>query len=428
MIDIKKLESQQSYFEQYKKTLINRGVDQNLLMNVLSLNKTRKELIRRSEEARAKQKRESSEIGRLKKEGKDTSLLLNELETMSKQIKEMESQSNDAESTLLQALLNIPNICHESVPIGNSAENNFEVRRWGTPFNFSFPVKDHIELGESLGILDFTRASKTTGARFVFLKKEGALLERALIQFMLDLHIKEHGYEELFSPYFVNSQSLIGTGNFPKFRGDLFHIEGTDYYLIPTAEVPVTNFYSNEILKEIDLPIKFVSYTPCFRSEAGSYGQDTKGLIRQHQFNKVELVQISKRDESYECHEDLTKHAEEILKRLELPFRTVSLCTGDISFGAAKCYDLEVWLPAQNKYREISSCSNFEDFQSRRAQIRYRTQDGGLEYVHTLNGSGLAVGRTWVAILENYQQEDGMVKIPDALQPYMGGKRYIGGK
>jgi seryl-tRNA synthetase len=292
---------------------------------------------------------------------------------------------------------------------------------------FSFKPKEHFELGEKLGILDFERGGKVAGARFTFLKGAAAQLERALIQFKMDLHSREHGYEEMIPPFIVNSQSFVGTGQFPKFKDDVFHLAGTDYHLIPTAEVPVTNFYAEEILKETDLPIKFVAYSPCFRSEAGSYGKDTRGLIRQHQFNKVELVMFCHPEKSYEMHDQLTGHAEKVLQLLELPYRVMSLCSKDIGFGAAKCHDLEVWLPGQNAYREISSCSNFEDFQARRANIRFKGNDpkSKTQFVHTLNGSGLAIGRTLIAILENYQQEDGTIQIPKALAPYMGGLSVI---
>jgi seryl-tRNA synthetase len=312
-----------------------------------------------------------------------------------------------------------------SVPVGDSDADNKIIHTWGEPRKFSFKAKEHWEIGEKLGVIDFERAGKVTGARFAFLKKGGARLERALMNFMLDLHTGEHGYTEMLPPFIVNYDSFRGTGQFPKFKQDVFHLTGFDYALIPTAEVPVTNYYREEILDEADLPQSFAAYSPCFRSEAGSYGKDTKGLIRQHQFEKVELMKFAHPSNSYEEHEKLTANAEEVLKRLELPFQRVALCSGDIGFGAAKCYDLNVWLPGQNAYREISSCSNFEDFQARRANIRFKAKGGKPQFVHTLNGSGLAIGRTLIAILENYQNEDGTVQVPKALVPYMGGLTQI---
>jgi seryl-tRNA synthetase len=318
--------------------------------------------------------------------------------------------------------MTIPNVPHESVACGIGAEDNPVVRVWGERPSFAFTPRPHWELGESLNILDFTRGAKITGARFTLSRGLGARLERALINFMLDLHTREHGYTEVLTPFMVNRESMIGTGQLPKFEEDLFRIDSVDYFLIPTAEVPVTNIHRDEILNEKELPITYVAYSPCFRAEAGSYGKDTRGLIRQHQFNKVELVKFSKPEESYEELEKLTLNAEEVLKGLKIPYRTVSLCMADLGFSSAKTYDLEAWLPGQDAYREISSCSNFEDFQARRASIRFRREESGkVEFVHTLNGSGLAVGRTLVAILENYQQADGSVVIPEALRPYMGG-------
>jgi seryl-tRNA synthetase len=319
-------------------------------------------------------------------------------------------------------MLNIPNIPHESVPIGHDEKDNPVIRTWGEIRDMGFEPQPHWDIGEKLGILDFACAAKLSGARFALYKGLGARLERALINFMLDIHTEENGYTEVLPPFMVNSSSMTGTGQLPKFEEDLFKIEGWDLYLVPTAEVPVTNIHRGEILPEETLPLYYVAYTPCFRSEAGSYGKDTRGLIRQHQFNKVELVKFSRPDESYDELEKLTRNAEEILQRLELPYRVVVLCTGDLGFSAAKTYDLEVWLPGQNLYREISSCSNFDDFQARRAGIRFKKKgENGTRLVHTLNGSGLAVGRTVVAILENYQQADGSVAVPDALRPYMGG-------
>jgi seryl-tRNA synthetase len=319
-------------------------------------------------------------------------------------------------------MLTLPNLPNPGVKIGKSADDNLEVRRWGEPPRFDFDPKNHWDIGETLGILDFSRAAKIAGARFAVYRDAGAKLERALINFMLDLHTTEHGYKEVLPPALVNRAALVGTGQLPKFEEDLFHLAPGDYFLIPTAEVPLTNLHRDEMLEREELPIKYVAYTPCFRSEAGSYGKDVRGLIRQHQFNKVEMVKFSEPESSYDELESMTLNAEEVLKRLRLPYRVVELCTGDMGFPSAKTYDLEVWLPGQNTYREISSCSNCEDFQARRANIRYRKDKKGKPiFVHTLNGSGLAVGRTLVAILENYQQKDGSVVIPEVLRPYMGG-------
>ena len=361
-------------------------------------------------------------IGRLKKEKKEAPETIEEMREVSRRIKELDEALTGIEAKFQDFLLNLPNIPHESVPVGYSSEDNPVVRTWGKKPVFSFDPQAHWDIGESLEILDFERATKLTGARFVVYKGLGARLERALINFMLDLHTREHGYTEMLPPFMVNSQSMLGTGQLPKFKEDLFKLEGWDYYLIPTAEVPVTNYYQQETLSAAIMPIKFVAYTPCFRSEAGSHGKDTRGLIRQHQFNKVELVKFSLPENSYPELEALVANAEEVLKRLGLHYRVVTLCTGDMGFSSAKTYDLEVWLPGQGLYREISSCSNFEDFQARRANIRLkRPGQSKTELVHTLNGSGLAVGRTLVAVLENYQQADGSVVIPEALRPYLNG-------
>lgn len=429
MIDIKllekKVENGASYFDEYKQGLVNRGASTEVLETIMELSKKRKEMITQAETAKANQNKLSSEIGKLKREGKDASSILVEVDALKGQVKDLEAKAAEADQEVINLLMTIPNKPHSSVPVGSSADDNKEIKAVGTPAKFSFKAKEHWELGEALDIIDFERAGKTTGTRFAFLKGAAAQMERALIQFMMDLHSQKHGYTEMIPPFIVNSNSLYGTGNFPKFKEDVFHLEGTDYYLIPTAEVPVTNYFNNEILNESDLPKSFCAYSPCFRSEAGSAGRDTKGLIRQHQFNKVELMIFSHPDKSHEAHEALTSHAEQVLINLELPFRRVLLCTGDMGFGSAKTYDLEVWLPGQNAYREISSCSNFEDFQARRANIRFRSQGGKPQFVHTLNGSGIAVGRTAVAILENYQREDGSVAIPKALQSYMGGRTEI---
>ncbi|MEK7850903.1 MAG: serine--tRNA ligase [Deltaproteobacteria bacterium] len=359
-------------------------------------------------------------------EKKETTDLRSLIREKSDEIKELDGRLSEIERDLQSLLYNIPNIPHESVPLGKGSEDNVEIKKWGEPKQFSYQPKPHWEIGESLNILDFDRGAKITGARFTLYKGLGARLERALINFMLDLHTGQHGYTEVLPPFIVNRESMTGTGQLPKFEEDLFKLDGIDYFLIPTAEVPVTNIYRDEILQADDLPIKYAAYTPCFRKEAGSYGKDTRGLIRQHQFNKVELVKFSTPERSYEELETLLADAEDVLQKLGVPYRVVVLCTGDMGFSSAKTYDIEVWLPGQNVYREISSCSNFEEFQARRAGIRFRRGEKSKpEFVHTLNGSGLAVGRTLVAILENYQQKDGSVVIPEALRPYMGGVERI---
>ncbi len=367
----------------------------------------------------------STEIGRLKKLGQDAPELVSEMKKVSGEIKELDEKTRQLERQIRDSLLGIPNIPHESVPSGSSSDDNVVVRKWGTPRPFDFPVKAHWDIGELHEMLDFERGGKVSGARFVFYRGTGALLERSLFNFFLDTHTKDHGYTEVFPPFLVNSGSMFGTGQLPKFAEDMFKVEGTDYYLIPTAEVPVTNLYRDEILDADKLPVKHCAYSACFRAEAGAAGRDTRGLIRQHQFNKVELVKFCKPEESYEELEKLTQDAERILQLLELPYRVVSLCAGDLGFSSAKTYDLEVWLPSYGEYKEISSCSNFVDFQARRANIRFRQGKGKPQYVHTLNGSGLAVGRTVAAVLENYQQEDGFVKVPEALVSYMHGLKII---
>lgn len=394
----------------------------------IRLDKERRVVIIKLEELERLRNTGSKNVGRLVKEGAkdEAGKLQAELKTVSAKIKKLSEAKSKIEKELKDFELGIPNITHESVPVGKTEADNVEVRRHGTPRDFDFDYIDHVDIGKQLGILDLERAAKITGARFSLYIGAGARLERALINLMLDIHTAEHGYTEALPPFMVNSASLVGTGNLPKFEDDLFKVEGTDYYLIPTAEVPVTNIHRDEILKEKDLPVKYAAYTPCFRKEAGSYGKDVKGIIRQHQFNKVELVKFSHPDDSYEQLESLTKDASGILDLLELPYRVVTLCTGDTSFSSAKTYDIEVWVPSERTYREISSCSNFKDFQARRANIRFRPSAGGKpRYVHTLNGSGLAIGRTVVAILENYQQPDGSVTIPKALAPYMGGLERI---
>ncbi len=431
MIDIKMLEkksdnNEPSYLEEYRQSLVKRSFPTDVLEQILDVSKKRKELIFAAETAKASQNKISADIPKMKKEGKDTTSLIEEMGKMAATVKEKELAAAAIEGELNHLLMVIPNKLNASVPVGKSSDDNIMVKKVGEPKALSFKAKEHWEIGEKLGILDFDRAGKVTGARFTFLKGAGAKLERALIQYFMDVHTEMHGYTEMIPPFIVNSRALTGTGNFPKFKEDVFNLSGTDYYLIPTAEVPVTNFYQEEILAEENLPQKFAAYSPCFRSEAGSHGRDTKGLIRQHQFNKVELMVFAHPEKSYELHEQLTSHAEQILINLELPFKRMLLCSGDISFGAAKCFDLEVWLPGANAYREISSCSNFEDFQARRANIRFRPAGGGKpQFVHTLNGSGLAVGRTLIAILENYQREEGSVAIPKVLQKYMGGMTEI---
>ncbi len=430
MIDLKllekKAESGSSFYDDYKQGLINRGASLETLEKIMSLASKRRETMTQSETAKAKQNKLSAEVGLLKREGKDASHILAEVDTLKNNVKDLEVNAAQVDAEVQQMLLTIPNKPHASVPVGHSEKENKITNTVGEPTKFNFKALEHFEIGEKLNIIDFDRAGKTTGARFAFLKGAAAQMERALIQFMMDTHSTQHGYTEMIPPFIVNTNSLTGTGQFPKFKEDVFHLEGTDYYLIPTAEVPVTNYYNGETLNEADLPKSFCAYSPCFRSEAGSYGKDTKGLIRQHQFNKVELMTFCHPSESYEMHEKLTSHAEKILVDLNLPYRKMLLCTGDMGFGSSKTYDLEVWLPGQNAYREISSCSNFEDFQSRRANIRFKPKDAGKpQFVHTLNGSGLAVGRTLVAILENYQKEDGSVEIPQVLRPYMGQKTVI---
>ncbi len=390
------------------------------------LDSRRRELLREAESLKAVRNAASEEISRIKDKSQAQPRIA-EMREVSAKIKVLDEELRGVDDELQLVLLTVPNVPHESVPVGASEVDNREVRKWGEPPRFGFTPKPHWEIGEGLGILDFARGAKLTGARFTLYRGAGARLERALVNFMLDLHTGEHGYLEMLPPFMVNRESMTGTGQLPKFEEDLFRLEGTDYFMIPTAEVPVTNIHRDEILKGSDLPLSYTAYTPCFRKEAGSYGKDVRGLIRQHQFNKVELVKFTHPSSSYAELERLLGNAEEVLRRLGLHYRVVELCTGDMGFSAAKTYDIEVWVPAQDTYREISSCSNFEDFQARRASIRFREDEKAKpEFVHTLNGSGLAVGRTLVAILENYQQEDGTVVVPEALRPYMGGCTVIG--
>lgn len=386
------------------------------------LDTRRRAILTEAETLKAQRNAQSVEIGKRKKAGEDTEALQAEVRSIGERIAACDEQVKTIDEEFRLLLASIPNVPHESVPTGRDAAANVEIKRWGTPPSFSFEPKAHWDLGPELGILDFERAAKITGARFAVYAGLGARLERALISFMLDLHTREHGYTEVLPPFIVNSTSLFGTGQLPKFAEDLFKLEGTDYWLIPTAEVPVTNLFRDETLDAASLPIRLCAYTPCFRSEAGSYGRDVRGIIRQHQFQKVELVNFTRPDQSHIELENLTRSAEHVLEALGLPYRRIVLCTGDMGFSSAKTYDLEVWLPGQNEFKEISSCSNFEAFQARRAGIRFR--DGKKsEFAHTLNGSGLAVGRTWVAILENYQQPDGSVLIPEPLRPYLGAEQ-----
>ena len=411
-----------------RQALRNRGADLSAELDALvALEAERRRLLPEIENLKRDQNTAGEEVARAKRQGLDTAALQDTNKARSVRIKELAAQLDDVEARRQAGLLVIPNMPHESVPVGRSADNNVEVRRWGTPRAFAFAPQAHWDLGPALGIIDFERGTKIAGARFTVLMGAGARLSRALINFMLQVHTTEHGYTEVEPPFMVNSASLIGTGNLPKFEADLFKIAGDwDLYMAPTAEVPLTNLHRAEILDGRQLPIRYTAYTPCFRSEAGSYGTDVRGLIRQHQFDKVELMVFTTAEESFNEHERLTSNAEEILKRLELPYRTMLLCTGDMGFASAKTYDLEVWLPSQGVYREISSCSNTAAFQARRANIKYRPDGTGKpEFAHTLNGSGLAVGRTQIAILENYQQADGSIEVPKALRPFMGGLEVI---
>jgi len=422
MLDVKLLREN---LDEVKARLATRGAEINW-NEFLAVDHERREALANIEKLKEKKNRLSGEIGKLKKSGADAGALMGEAEEVSEAIRNSEKPLAEIEARFEAFMLSLPNLPNESVAIGKSAEDNKEIRRWGELPEFDFEPKNHWDIGEELGILDFVRAAKIAGARFAVYRDAGARLERALINFMLDLHTKENGYKEILPPALVNRASLIGTGQLPKFEEDLFRLAQGDYFLIPTAEVPLTNLHRDEMIEREELPIKYVAHTPCFRSEAGSYGKDVRGLIRQHQFNKVEMVKFTEPETSYQELESMVQNAEEVLKRLKLPYRVVELCTGDMGPAAAKTYDLEVWVPGQKAYREISSCSNCEDFQARRAHIRYRKDKKGRPiFVHTLNGSGLAVGRTLVAVLENYQQKDGSVLIPDALRSYMGGVERI---
>jgi seryl-tRNA synthetase len=418
MLDVKLLREN---LDEVKARLATRGVTIDW-DEFVALDRERRDALANIERLKEKKNRLSGEIGKIKKSGGDAAALMREGEEVSEAIRAGEIPLADVEASFERFMLTLPNLPARTVPVGKTERDNKEVRRWGEPPNFDFEPKNHWDIGEELAILDFARAAKIAGARLAVYRDAGARLERALINFMLDLHTRENGYMEMLPPALVNRTSLIGTGQLPKFEEDLFHLAPGDYFLIPTAEVPLTNLHRDEMLEREELPIRYVAYTPCFRSEAGSYGKDVRGLIRQHQFNKVEMVKFTEAESSYDELEKMVRNAEEVLQRLTLPYRVVELCTGDLGFGSAKTYDLEVWLPGQNAYREISSCSNCEDFQARRASIRYRKEKKGRPlFVHTLNGSGLAVGRTLVAVLENYQQKDGSVIIPDALKSYMGG-------
>lgn len=417
MLDIKLVRSEP---EKIREGMAKRGAKVPL-DQFLNLDETRRQKLTEVEQLKNKRNTVSKEVGRLKSQGQDASGIIQEMQDVGVKIQELDQQIRGIEEQLEQIIMVIPNIPHESVPVGKDETGNQQIRSWGEPKKFDFQPKSHDEVGIGLGIMDFERAAKISGARFVVMSGWGAKLERALVNFMLDLHTQEHGYTEIFPPFLVNRASMTGTGQLPKFEEDMFKCTPGDFYLIPTAEVPVTNLYRDEILDVEQLPIKYAAYTACFRAEAGSAGRDTRGIIRQHQFNKVEMVKFTKPEDSYAEHEKLTQDAEDVLQRLGLPYRVMLLCSGDQGFGAAKCYDLEVWLPSFNTYREISSCSNYEDFQARRGSIRYRPSQGAKpEFVHTLNGSGLAVGRTVAAILENYQNEDGSVTVPEALRPYLG--------
>lgn len=423
MLDVKLLRNQ---LDEVREKLKHRGEDISGLDVFADLDARRRELLQESEQLKNRRNTVSKEIARKKKQKEDASLEIAEMRQVGDRIKELDQELRRVEEELEAVLLTLPNIPHESVPVGDSEEDNVPVRHWGEIPEFSFEPKPHWELARELDLLDFERAGKVTGSRFVFYKGAGARLERALMNFMLDLHIDQHGYTEMIPPYMVNSNSMIGTGQLPKFAEDAFAVADSDYYLIPTAEVPVTNYHREEILSAEELPKKYAAFSACFRSEAGAAGRDTRGLIRLHQFNKVELVKLVRPEDSYKELEELVRDAEAVLQLLKLPYRVLLMCTADIGFAQSKKYDLEVWMPSYNTYREISSCSNFEDFQARRANIRFRREPKAKpEFVHTLNGSGLAIGRTVAAILENYQQEDGSILIPEVLRPYMGGMERI---
>lgn len=420
------------HLDRVRQALRDRGSSGEELNEFEAFDRERRQAITEAEQLKAQRNRTNAEIGQLKKDGQDASHLFAQMKEVSGRLKELDQRAQELDRQMQDFLLRIPNILHESVPVGASEKDNQEVRRWGEPPKFDFEPKSHWDLGTALGILDFERAAKVAGARFAVYTGAGARLERALANFMLDVHTQEHGYTEVLPPFIVNTASLTGTAQLPKFAEDLFKLEGTDYWLIPTAEVPVTNLHRDETIEADRLPLRYVAWTPCFRSEAGSYGKDTRGIVRQHQFQKVELVQFTRPEQSYDELETLTQHAEAILQKLGLPYRVMALCTANMGFASAKTYDLEVWLPGQNAYKEISSCTNFESFQARRAGIQCRLPAAAGRpgkkksgYVHTVNGSGLAIGRTWMAIVENYQQADGSVAVPEVLRPYLGGLERI---
>ncbi len=423
MLDLKRVRAS---FDEVKVLLEKRGAGDYGLPMIIEIDERRRALITRVETMKSEQNAVSKEIPQLKKKGEDVSGIIGKMKELSEEIKVLDEELKGIETDLTERLLGIPNTPHPSTPVGDTDADNIEVKKVGEPITFAYEPKAHWDIGVDLDIMDFERASKIAGARFTVLKKAGAKLERALINFMLDLHTGEHDFEEVLPPFMVNRDAMVGTGQLPKFEEDMFHLPAKDFFLVPTAEVPVTNLYREEILSEEQLPIYHTAYTPCFRKEAGSAGRDTRGLIRQHQFNKVELVKFVHPDHSYDELESLLLAAEEVLKRLGLPYRVVQLCGGDLGFSSAMTYDIEVWMPSYDRYLEISSCSNFEDYQARRANIRFREEETKqVRFVHTLNGSGLAVGRTLAAILENYQQEDGSVIVPEALRPYMGGRERL---
>lgn len=423
MLDIKLVRTEPEFV---KEKVAKRGDDPIVIDQILELDKERRQLIAKTEELKAHRNKVSGEIAQKKRNKENADDVILEMRQVGDQIKEIDQTLNDLNEKVTDIIVRIPNLVSDETPVGKNEDDNIEVRKWGNPRVFDFEAKAHWDIVESLKMADFERAAKVSGARFVFLTGKGAQLERALMNFMITMHTVQHGYTEMMVPQLVNSDSMFGTGQLPKFEEDLFKVEKEGLYTIPTAEVPLTNFYRNDILQNEQLPVKFTGQSACFRSEAGSAGRDTRGLIRLHQFNKVEMVRYEKPEDSFKALEEMTDHAEKILQALELPYRTVNLCTGDIGFGSTKTYDIEVWLPSYNEYKEISSCSNMTDFQARRANIRFkRDKDAKPEYVHTLNGSGLAVGRTFAAIVENYQNEDGTITVPDALVPFMGGEKII---
>nr|WP_263314476.1 serine--tRNA ligase [Mammaliicoccus sp. Marseille-Q6498] len=423
MLDIKLIRTEP---EKVKEKVSKRGDDPSIIDEILELDKKRRELIAKTEELKSRRNKVSGEIAQKKRNKENADDVILEMRQVGDQIKEIDESLNQLNEDVTYKLVRIPNLVSDETPVGKDETENVEVRKWGTPRTFDFESKAHWDLVESLKMADFERAAKVSGARFVFLTGKGAQLERALMNFMVTMHTTEHGYTEMMVPQLVNADSMFGTSQLPKFEEDLFKVEKEGLYTIPTAEVPLTNFYRNEVLQDNQFPIKFTGQSACFRSEAGSAGRDTRGLIRLHQFNKVEMVRYERPEDSFKALEELTGHAEKVLQALELPYRTVNLCTGDIGFGSSKTYDIEVWLPSYNDYKEISSCSNMTDFQARRSNIRFkRDKDAKPEFVHTLNGSGLAVGRTFAAIVENYQNEDGTITVPEALVPFMGGQKII---